>query len=111
MNASVPAVNYACPRYHCPAGSNSQVRSHRPCVVDYDRDLGHQCRRRQGNICRILPMAFMAIRFLVAGTLLLLVAWGVERSLAVRRRDWPLLVAAAMEEPDSISRCFSRACR
>ena len=50
----------------------------------------------KATYAQIPPMAFMAIRFLVAGTLLLVVAWGVERSLAVRRRDWPLLVAAAM---------------
>jgi drug/metabolite transporter (DMT)-like permease len=45
---------------------------------------------------QIPPMAFMALRFILAGSLLLLTAYGVERSLAVRRRDWPLLVAAAM---------------
>ena len=50
----------------------------------------------KATYAQIPPMAFMSIRFLVAGTLLLVVAMSVERSLAVRRRDWGLLVAAAM---------------
>jgi drug/metabolite transporter (DMT)-like permease len=50
----------------------------------------------KATYAQIPPMAFMAIRFVVAGTLLLIVALSVERSLAVRRRDWGLLVAAAM---------------
>jgi drug/metabolite transporter (DMT)-like permease len=50
----------------------------------------------KATYAQIPPMAFMAIRFMVAGTLLLVVAWSVERSLYVHRRDWLLLVAAAM---------------
>lgn len=42
------------------------------------------------------PMAFMAIRFAVAGSLLLGVALLVERSVAIPRRDWLLVLAAAM---------------
>jgi drug/metabolite transporter (DMT)-like permease len=42
------------------------------------------------------PQVFMAVRFALAGALLLAVAYGVERSLAIRRRDLLLLVAAAM---------------
>ncbi len=45
---------------------------------------------------QIPPMAFMSIRFLVAAALLLSVAWAVERDLRIQRRDWALLVAAAM---------------
>lgn len=45
---------------------------------------------------QIPPMAFMSLRFMVAGALLLAVAWLGERSLYVRRRDWLLLVATAM---------------
>jgi drug/metabolite transporter (DMT)-like permease len=50
----------------------------------------------KATYAQIPPMAFMAIRFLVAGTLLLAVAWSVERSLRIHRRDWLLMVAAAM---------------
>lgn len=42
------------------------------------------------------PQVFMAVRFAIAGALLLMVAYGVERSLAIRRQHWPLLVLAAM---------------
>jgi drug/metabolite transporter (DMT)-like permease len=42
------------------------------------------------------PQVFMAVRFALAGALLLAVAYGVERSLAIRRRDLLLLLAAAM---------------
>lgn len=45
---------------------------------------------------QIPPMAFMSLRFMVAGALLIAVAWGTERSLYVRRRDWLLFGAAAM---------------
>ena len=45
---------------------------------------------------RFPPMAFMTLRFLLAGSLLLVVALSVERSLAVRRRDWLLMFAAGM---------------
>lgn len=45
---------------------------------------------------QIPPMAFMSLRFMVAGALLLIVAWIGERSLYVRRRDWLLLLATAM---------------
>ena len=45
---------------------------------------------------QIPPMAFMTLRFLLAGSLLLVVAFSVERSLAVRRRDWLLMFAAGM---------------
>lgn len=44
---------------------------------------------------QIPPMAFMSMRFMVAGTLLLAVCWISERSLFVRRRDWLLVVTAA----------------
>jgi drug/metabolite transporter (DMT)-like permease len=50
----------------------------------------------KATYAQIPPMAFMAIRFVVAGSLLLIVAWSAERSLYVHRRDWLLLVAAAM---------------
>jgi drug/metabolite transporter (DMT)-like permease len=45
---------------------------------------------------QIPPMVFMAVRFAIAGSLLLAVALLVEHSLAIPRRDWLLLVAAAM---------------
>ncbi len=45
---------------------------------------------------QIPPMAFMTLRFLLAGSLLLMVAFSVERSLTVRRRDWLLIFAAGM---------------
>jgi len=45
---------------------------------------------------QIPPTVFMAVRFALAGALLLIVAYAVERSLAVRRRDLPVLVVAAM---------------
>lgn len=42
------------------------------------------------------PLVFMAVRFAIAGALLLVVAYGVERSLAIQRRHLLLLVTAAM---------------
>jgi len=50
----------------------------------------------KATYAQIPPMAFMAIRFLIAGTLLLSIAWISERSLKVHRRDWLLLIAVAM---------------
>jgi drug/metabolite transporter (DMT)-like permease len=50
----------------------------------------------KATYAQIPPMAFMAIRFVIAGSLLLIVAWTAERSLHVHRRDWWLLIAAAM---------------
>jgi drug/metabolite transporter (DMT)-like permease len=50
----------------------------------------------KATYAQIPPMAFMAIRFVIAGSLLLIVAWTAERSLHVHRKDWPLLLAAAM---------------
>jgi drug/metabolite transporter (DMT)-like permease len=45
---------------------------------------------------QIPPMAFMSLRFMVAGALLVAVAWGTERSLYIARRHWPLALAAAL---------------
>ena len=42
------------------------------------------------------PQVFMAVRFAIAGALLLLVAYTFERSLAIKRRHLLLLVTAAM---------------
>jgi drug/metabolite transporter (DMT)-like permease len=50
----------------------------------------------KATYAQIPPMAFMAIRFMLAGTLLLAVAWIAERSLFIQRRHWGLLLAAAM---------------
>jgi drug/metabolite transporter (DMT)-like permease len=50
----------------------------------------------KATYAQIPPMAFMSIRFVIAAALLLLVAWGFERSLSVQRRDWPLVILAAM---------------
>lgn len=50
----------------------------------------------KATYAQIPPMAFMAVRFVVAAGLLLIVAWGAERSLHVRRGDWLLMIAAAM---------------
>jgi drug/metabolite transporter (DMT)-like permease len=50
----------------------------------------------KATYAQIPPMAFMAIRFMLAGSLLLAVAWIAERSLYIQRRHWGLLLATAM---------------
>ena len=45
---------------------------------------------------QIPPMAFMTVRFIIASALLLIVVSLVERSLAIERRDWLLMIAAAL---------------
>jgi drug/metabolite transporter (DMT)-like permease len=50
----------------------------------------------KATYAQIPPMAFMTLRFVIAGSLLLAIAWVGERSLAVRRRDWLLILAVAV---------------
>ncbi|MBK8048399.1 MAG: DMT family transporter [Anaerolineales bacterium] len=50
----------------------------------------------KATYAQIPPMAFMAIRFIVAAALLLLVAYLFERSLAVRRADWRMMIAVGL---------------
>ncbi|MFO7635313.1 MAG: DMT family transporter [Caldilinea sp.] len=45
---------------------------------------------------QIPPLVFMSARFVIAGTLLLTVLWGAERSLRVQRKDWMALIVAGM---------------
>ncbi len=50
----------------------------------------------KATYAQIPPLAFMSLRFMVAGALLLVIAWGTERSLFVHRRHWLLMAAAAL---------------
>jgi drug/metabolite transporter (DMT)-like permease len=50
----------------------------------------------KATFAQIPPNVFMAVRFAIAGALLLIVAFAVERSLVVRRRDLLLLVVTGM---------------
>ncbi|MCB0052056.1 MAG: EamA family transporter, partial [Caldilinea sp.] len=43
---------------------------------------------------QIPPMAFMAVRFVIAGALLLIILRVTEGSLRVDRRDWPKFLVA-----------------
>ena len=45
---------------------------------------------------QIPPMAFMAVRFVIAGALLLIILRVTEGSLRVDRRDWPKFLVAGM---------------
>ena len=45
---------------------------------------------------QIPPMAFMAVRFVIAGALLLIILRVTEGSLRVDRRDWPKFLLAGM---------------
>ena len=112
MNASAPGTIYACARYHCPAGSGSQVRSHRPGAADDDRDLGHQCRRRQGNL-RPDP-AHGVHGDPISGGRHAAAARRLGRRAQPGRPQARLAAVGGGghgRNRDSISRCFSRACR
>ncbi|MBE2238039.1 MAG: EamA family transporter [Caldilineaceae bacterium] len=45
---------------------------------------------------QIPPLVFMSVRFVLAGSLLLAILWGTERSMHIDRKDWLLLIAAGM---------------
>lgn len=45
---------------------------------------------------QIPPMVFMAVRFMIAGSLLLIILRVTEGSLRVERRDWPKFIVAGM---------------
>ncbi len=45
---------------------------------------------------QIPPMVFMAVRFVIAGSLLLVILRVTEGNLRVERRDWPKFIAAGM---------------
>ena len=96
MNASAPAPTTPAPVTSVPPAAVAKFGAIDLALLMMTVIWGINAVVVKATYAQIPPMAFMAIRFLVAGALLLLVAWGVERSLAVRRRDWPLLVAAAM---------------
>lgn len=50
----------------------------------------------KATYAQIPPMAFMALRFVIAGALLLAVLWRAERSLRLPRREWMAFIAAGM---------------
>jgi drug/metabolite transporter (DMT)-like permease len=96
MNASAPAPTTPAPGTAAPPAAAAKFGAIDLALLMMTVIWGINAVVVKATYAQIPPMAFMAIRFLVAGALLLIVAWGVERSLAVHRRDWALLVAAAM---------------
>lgn len=50
----------------------------------------------KATYAQIPPMAFMVLRFIIAGALLLAMLWRAERSLRLPRRKWMAFIAAGM---------------
>jgi drug/metabolite transporter (DMT)-like permease len=50
----------------------------------------------KATYAQIPPMAFMALRFVIAGALLLAVLWRAEHSLRLPRREWMAFIVAGM---------------
>lgn len=100
MNVSAPATSATAPATTAPTAVASPA-SGRFGIIDVALLTmtiiwGINAVVVKATYAQIPPMAFMAIRFVLAGSLLLTVAWIAERSLFVHRRDWGLMVAAAM---------------